>query len=749
MKNKLRKNIRLMVVFVAVLATTSALILSDDGSSSTPTATFTDSDASSVKEKTDAACDGIDVTVKLQTDDYMSEMREQNKNSFTESVDLLIEIYETRDFMKLLDIQLAFLIVIVLFMVFVVISTIIFMVNICICCCNGKDNNKGCCISCNLVISFFGLLGFTGCCIMIAVYVTSVKSGMNEVNCTLNLINNDLINGNTSVNNFMGFFPLTKVINQYISDFENLVNNHKQNLQDIVNLNLESSSKSALDSIDPFHTTNKSRETPDGEGNNNLGHSVTDVMDMAVEGAKVEFETLWNTSKIIHEGATAGLDQVNDPNTQNALDELKNVENLVTGIISTFNSSFGTIGDTYSTIDSKYNMAQIIFIVFCFVCLLIGLLIFIGLCCAYKNKGCEKFCCCRIIIAVLAIFCLIFMIFSFAVGVVTFATSTTCGLMQQFGKEEGITKFINLFKLEGDMKIILTTCLLETGTGSLSTIFMGESSDNQDSSEMFNDLQELLDMFDTYQELLESLPDDKMSISFTAYKDAIEKFKTGELPDHDNALTSLGTLNQIISCHTEEYSLTADSCPDGKTCIPLNTTSSYSNPGCADSAKDSEASTLVTNLNGYITATITLVNDLVSKSYSTATNPSTPNKLYNDSLVDFYTAVDKLNLIKADLENTINQLDGNNILEGTNCKILRAEFQTLETSLCFNFVPNLYKFMLVSFIASCFFFSFLWHFCCGTFCLERSGEHGSDAETPENYDNTQFNPKGHDNNYYK
>jgi len=749
MKNLTKRKLICLGLILAVAGPATCLIFSDDGSSGSTTNSFSQSQADEISSKTTAACEGLDVVVKLQTDQHMSEQREENKNAFTEAVDLLIEVYKNQDWMKLLDIKLAILIVIVLFMVFVIISTIIFLVNICICCCNGKDNNKGCCISCNLVISLVGLVGFTGCCIMLAVYVTGVKNGMNEVNCALHKVNNDIVNGNKSVNDFMGFFPLTNVLNQYIADFEKLVNNHKGNLQDIVNYDLENDSKSALDSIDTFHSANKDQQTPDGVGTNAITHSTSDVLSGFVDAATTEFTALHDTCKAVHEGAESGLEQVNNPDMQSVIDSIKELVNTVLGIIVTFDASFGSIGNTYETVDTQYNLAQIIFIVFCFGCLLIALLIFIGLCCAYNNKGCDKFCCCRIIIAVLGIFCLIFMIFSFAVAVVAFATSATCGMMQTFGNEKGINDFIDLFQLEGDMKIILTTCLLETGDGNLTTIFMGDGSNGQSNTDMFKDVQVLLDMFDSYQDLLAAIPADKMSVAFTQYKEAVTKFKTGELPDHDNVANSLATLNQIISCHTEEYSLTAASCPSGKTCIDLSTTTSYSNPGCADAAQDADASKLVTDLNRYINATITLVDDLIKKSYDQGTTPTSPNELYHETTKNFFLAIDKLNLIKTDLSATIAMLENNDIMQGTNCKILRAEFQTLETTMCFSFVPNLYKFMLVAFIASCFFFSFLWHFCCGTFCLERSGEHGEDAQTPEDYDNTQFNPKGHTNNYYK
>lgn len=709
--------------------------------------TYTKAQADEMKTKMTTACEGIDIKVTLESEDYMSEERKKYNNSFTESVDLLLEVYKNGDYMKILNPSLIVLIIIIVFTVLVIISTIIFLINVCICCCNGKETGRGCCISCNLVIAFIGLVGFGASCIAIAIFVSNVKTGMNEVNCTLHIISNDIINGNKSVENFMGFFPLTEVLNQYITDFDKLVNNHKTNLEDIKNLQLKTASQSALDSLGTFCSDCSTKKTTDGEGTLSTPHSVSDVFNGLKTGADAEFKGLNDICKVVEDGAVSGVDQVNNPDIQSVLDSIKDVVNMVTGIISTFDSSFGSIGNTYSTIDGSYNIAQIVFIIFCFMCLLIAILIFIGLCCAYNNKGCDKFCCCRIIIAVLAIFCFIFMLFSFVIGVVTFATSTSCGMIQQFSSEAGIDNFISLFSFDDQMTKILKTCLLESGNGSITEIFMGDSAST--STSMFDQVQELLDMFTVYLEFYDKLPQDKMSVAFTEYKKAIEEFKKGTLPDHNNVPVSLASLNNIVNCDaTSEYSLTTESCPDGKTCKAIKDTATYTAPGCqGDAAENTKATKLFDDLKKYITETETLIDELLTKTYSTTSAPSTPNKLYNETILKFDTAVTKLNLIKTDLATTISLIQSNNLQEGTNCKILRAEFQTLEKTLCFGFVPNIYKFMLVSFVASIFFFSFLWHFCCGTFCLERSGEHGEDAEVPENYDNTQFNPKGNKNYY--
>ena len=750
-KNSLRslsKTAILLLILSCSLVCEDLVTITNADDGSTETKTYSQSQADAVKEKRNKVCEGLDIKVELKSESEMSEKRDENKNAFTETVDILMDVYKNGDYMKLVNPKLTLILMVVIFLVFVILSVIIFWINLCICCCNGDEKNKGCCISCNLVIALVGLVGFAGCCVAIAVFVTGVKNGMQEVNCSLHIIQDDIINGNKAVNDFMGFFPLTEIINSYIDDFTNLTQNHGANLDAIVNLNLHTSSKSALDSLDTFCADCASKETTDGVGTKTKPHSVTDVLDGLKTGAKEEFKIVADTCKIIHDGAVAGKEQVDNPDVNAALDSLKSVVSLISGIILTFDTSFGSIGNSYDTIDSSYNTAQIVFIVFCFLCLLIGLLIFICLCCAYNNKGCDKFGCFRFAIAIFGMFTLIFMIFSFAVGAVTFATSASCGLLQQFTKQAGIDNFVELFSLDAQMQTILTTCLLESGDGSITKIFMGEG-DNQSSSDMFAQVQELLDMFTSYEEVLAELNTDRTSKAFTIYNDTLNQFKSGELPDHDNVVPSLGSLNNFVTCDASiNYSLTSTSCPDGSTCIDLKTTSTYTKPSCADDGNTAAATKFVTDLNKYINETETLMNELHGKTYSLTTSPDTPNKLFKDTLTDFDTAIEKINLIKADLTDTINMLENNNLESGSNCKIIRAEFQSLESSLCFKFVPELYKFMLAAFLGSIFFFSFIWHLCCGNFCLERSGEHGSDAEIPDNYDNTNFNPKNQNNNYY-
>ena len=731
---------------LAVLSLIGAAMTEDpptDDSSSTPTERFTQAKSQELKDARTVACENVEITVKLYSDEEMAEKRKSKSNPFVETVDLLFDVYKNSDYMKLLNMQLVPLMISVVFLVFIILSLLIFFINICICCCNGKEEGRGCYVKCNLYVAFVGLVGFGLCCILLAVYAKNVKTGMTEVNCSLNTLSNDLINGNLDINGYIGFFPLTNIIGSFTSDLDKLVSNHKGNLQTIVDLNLKADSQAAAETIQPFVTKFENSMTPDGEGTMSKPLSVTDVLPSMKTGADAEFKAVTDICILVEDGALAAQSQVNNPSIDSVKESLNSVNGLIDGISNTIHGSFGTIGKGYTTIDTNYEMGQMIYVIFCFVCFATAMIIFISLCCAVQNKGCQHYCICRICISVLGLCTLLFMLFSFVIGAVTFITSSSCGVLKDFSSLEGITKFVDLFSFDAQMKTILVTCLLETGDGKLTSIFLGEGGENADSSNMFKDVESILSVFDEYKKQLELLDPNNNSLVLKAYTENIVTFETGEVPDHVNVLEKLVELNGLMNCANEGYAFVNSQCESGKTCKLIKDTAAFVPNDCQSNPAPA---VIFTNLKNYLAQTSTLITNMTDDSYGADAN--TPNSKFKAVLVNFRIAVAKFDLIKADLASTLDLLQNNNLIDGANCKIVRAEFQSLEHSLCFNFVPTIYQFMLIALIASVLFFIFIWSFCCGIFCLERSGEHGTDQELQDNaYHNpNDYNPNG--NNKY-
>jgi hypothetical protein len=721
-------------------ATNDGTQTADDGTNTTTTPAFTKAQSDDIKAKRQAACQDIDLKVTLRSDAEMDEQREKYSNSFVETVDLLLDVYTNGDYLKLLDVKLIFMIVITIFFVLVFISLIIFFFNICLCCCDGNEKNRSGCIKCNLAVAFVGLVGFGACCGLMVYYIYGVQVGMGKINCSLHILTDDVINGNNDYEKYLGFYNISSIIKTYVVDYQTLIDNHVQNFANIKNMSLPSSAQVAYDSIGDFVLNFANRTTHDADGGDpKTPISISEGLDNIKVLAEAEFKATQDVCQIVHDAAVVGFEQTNSAETSEIKTQLVAASELIDGFSTTIYDSFGILGDQYNTVHDYYDIGQLSFIIFCFTCLAIGVSIYVCLCCALKKNKCTKFCCCRIIIAVLGFFTFIFTIFSFTMGAITFGTSASCGLIKQFSTKEGLQKFVDLFKLEGDMMGILENCILESGTGKLNSIFGGDQTQNINSSSVFTQMESILSVFDQYKTQIDSLDPDNNSLTLKEYAAQMTKVKTGEVVDHANVAEGLALINSIVSCAGEVYVFSTDLCPSSGTCKVIENVNTYEAPACqTDATKNQQASDMVIKLKVYFPETVQLMTELIDNSFETVNN--TPNKRYKSVVANFRTAVDTFDDIKVDLADTLNMMQDNTLEDGANCKIMRAEFQTIEEALCFNFVPNMYKFMLVALIGSVLFFSFIWHFCCGTFCLERSGKHGDNAEFNDKMENDVFRP---------
>ena len=729
-KATLKKSLIAMVM-VVLLATNC--FTQDTNTNTSSAKAFTQAKSDNVKKNRTDACAGLKVEVKLKSESEMDKSREEHSNSFVEAVDILLDVYKGREYTKVLNIKLAILIVVLLLFIFVIISWIMFIVNMCLCCCKDTGNDKECCINCNLIFAFFGLLGFAACCVAMAYFAPKVQDGMNETYCSLTIVSDDVVNGTISPT-FVGTWPLSKIFSSYTTDFDKLRKDHTQNFNDIANLNLKALSTQAYDSIDPYNTEFKDKETKDVEGTSKKPISVTESLPILISAAKTEFKILQDTSTAVHEAAIVGRDQVNNPLFDDVKKSIQDVVVQVDGISNTIHDTFDSITSSYNMIDKNYNNGQIAFLVFCFLSLTVSVLIFIGLCCYLKKNKCDCPCFCRIIIAVLGLLILLFTIFAFVIGVVTFTTSASCGILKDMGKEEGINKFVDLFQLEGQMVTILKTCMLEAGSGKLTEVFTDSSGgsllSSSNSKDMFKELETLLGVFDEYQVTYDKVKGRTDSVSFEEFNKAIEKIRVGvEMWDHGNVPAALGSINQYYKCNNKEAFLTQTGC-DGRSdknveCVIIET-GSFSDPGCLTENKPPNPDQTFQRLKTYQTETTALIKLMNDKGYLKV--EETPNKKYGQTLSAFDTAVTKFNLIKADMASTIKLVESAVDVAESDCKILRAEIQSIETSLCFNFVPAMYNFMLISLVGVIFFLSFIWHFCCADCCLRMSKNHGEEAE---------------------
>jgi hypothetical protein len=703
------------------------------------TINFTSSQSNSLNINRQNACEGLNITVGSYSDKELTDGRAQHNNLFNGKTALAIEIFQDQEYLKLLDKDLIIFLVTFILIVLVFISSVIYFINICLCCCTGKSETNQCCINCNLFMMGFGLVGFIAYCIALAFYIQNIRAGLKEVACTLQILPDDIINGYSTSPAFMGFFPLYEFLVKFKIDFDMLANNNYNTYANSIdNLNLRNDSLNMLNSLDSFCIDCKENTTSNAEGLMKVPFSVSTNLDTTITSAQAEFTQIYQYCNRIETGIESLKTLLEDPNQEELTKGLDSLIEKTNNFSVQINDLFESFNKYFTTVNDVSKISHIVFLVFCFVCALFGFTLFIILCYAVKNRHSSNFCCWRFSIAILGFFSLIFMVYSFSVSVVSFTTSASCGLLENIHTSSGVNRITELFSLDTQTNTLLQKCLVDSEDGEINTL-LHSSQESTENIEKFDHISNFISVVEDYDKDSLNISSDKSSKSFTSYKDTLDGHSSGDTEDHFNIHSTQSLLNEIVSCAKEYYILNTDSCPSSYTCKVLANTSEYVAPSCQiDETKNLQASTYVQNLNKYITQTISLTTTILNKSYSFDSDPKTPNKLYYDLVTEIDTMMFPMNKLKENLT-SIGLKDKNlSLKDNLNCKSIKDQFNTIENYMCFDFSPNLYTFMIISLIASGFFFIFVWNLCCTICCIERSILYNEESKIKYAKNNSDF-----------
>lgn len=717
------KGITLFICTIITLTATTTPQSADDGTLKLSKELYTSTQSSTLRSTRMTACVSTSVTFDDMDDATLATLRTENQNVFIDAIDILVSIFVEKDYDQFFDERLILPAMICLLVVFVTISTVIFFVYICCCCCNEPSSSNSFCVYWNMMVWLLGLLGFIALCVVTAVYFQDIQDDLKKVNCSLQVIPDNLINGAIRIeSDLMGLYTLSDIITMYKDkDFDSLKNNHVNDIQAIKNLNLAADAENAMNSLDTFCDNCSGLKTTDADGAKEIPLSVSKDLAIAVLGAQEEFRSAYRLGEIVGKGADnfqSLRDSYSDPTILSMMDYM-NLE--VSEIITNIESAFTNINERYQTVDDSYGVVQIVFLVLCCVFALTSLILFIILCCGICAKNVTRFCCWRTFVAILGFFSLVIMVYSAVIGIVTFYTSASCGLLQDIETTEGIAKFSSLLSLTEQETFIMQTCLADTGTGDWEQVLKNHPDYKDSVSLMYNHVNDVVSMATNENLSSYNFPSDNKPVSLMNYSTKLETYKSGTAFDHSNVESALATLNSIVACDNRIYNFGATTCENGKTCINLKTQSSYNTPSCqTDFSKNLQAEDLVGNLNTYISETVTLADDLIEKSTSMSASPSTPTKLYSDLLGKFVTMNTHVDSMYDSMVSVRSKRMNSTLKEDVNCKQILPEIRAFEKSLCFEFVPKVFNFMIFAFTASLCFFLLSWGFCCSVFCLERS-----------------------------
>ena len=144
------------------------------------------------KETRENFCEGIDVNYTMMTDQEIEIQRNKDINLFHKSTDLLKELIKTKDYTLIFDGTLWLPIFITVIFAFSLISLILYLFNIFICCKRTKTSSASFCFKLNICFAVTALLVFLLAIIAMSIFISNARSSIKYVNCSFNIMNDDL-----------------------------------------------------------------------------------------------------------------------------------------------------------------------------------------------------------------------------------------------------------------------------------------------------------------------------------------------------------------------------------------------------------------------------------------------------------------------------------------------------------------------------------------------------------------------------
>ena len=705
------------------------------------------------RDKREEACKGIQISTSLMTDTELEIQRNKDINLFHKSTGLLKDIIQTEDYNKIWDGELWLPIFMTVIFTFTIISVILYAVNICICCDRKRNAFNFWCVKLNLCFAVLALVTLLVCLIGMCIFLSNARKSIKYVNCSINIMNDDLRNGavyNENIQDqeikFQGLVPLQVIFEEYGKSMDAIVNENVDEVNEIVSYSLPVQSKAAYDAINPYYDQYKESTTSDGDNNQAIPLSVSVELPTAKTNLEIEFGELYSTSLRVHEAALVAKNVIDsgDPAIYSSAITSANeeIDVILKGIdeyVDLSNSYFGTVAN-------RYDAVQVVYIIFNFLCFILAAVICVGLCMAFKRDKCTNFLIWRIVIFVLGILCLIFFAFTIFVVAISFMSSSSCSVFAEINTEEGIKDFVTTFKASDRFEKIMRSCYIETANGDLGRVFLENNSNNSPEYQIFQDSRTLLSVYEIYNEQVTSMESSPDSKSAQEFDDYLEETRIGIKKDHDNILVRIQELNQLVDCDGIYYALTPVTCvaDNSNTCLTIQEETAVREPACLAGEgpeKVNEARARFSTLKTYLNETQILMANMIDG--VNGTQAESLNSKYNLAATDFLSASAKFDLIKENQKEAIALFKGD-LTTQTDCRIIRLHLQLLEDSICFNTVGELYSFMVCSVIGAILFFCLVWNLCCAEYCIGNLRE-GFDEIEEEVYESQEVKPIVHEN----
>ena len=669
------------------------------------------------RDEADKQCKNVDVAEWRMTDEERIQNREDNKTPIKLTTEDISKMLNDSDYSGVIKGVLVYFILVLILLLFILFSFIIYLFFCC--CCKEYANPTEGKAKATCLISLVFFVVFTVFFILMIVYIAKTNNKYDEVQCVINRIPADLLEGSeTSVYTFMGFKNLQNKLSSLQTEVQNLPS-VQSDLDAIVNRNLDTKTTSSFEALPIFYNDYKDRTTRDGEGTTAKPLSVENMTEHVSAPIREEFELYVTIGVSLHNIGERGSRFVNPATASKMSDALQEIVDFLDLLITPLESDLGSINDgmdggaKYIPIGTYIALGVGIFI------FVISTFFMLVLYCQFKKQKCMGITwLLKIGIIIIGLLTLFLAIISIILLIATTGVSSFCEVTEEFLVATNINDVLTEFSITFDDEVIsdaFNRCIPANASGDLSSL-VGGSGENE---EYMNYIEEFLDGLTSFKRRVKVVESGTIdSEAILARNEDWDKIQNGLKFDHNNISNSLSQLNNLIRCGDITFRMNASACTSSDVgCQGIATTDSFSAPSC--SSDTSRANTLFTNLRNYYTDTNTLLGNMIDDLGSTTAD--TPNNRFRTAKQELRDSIVNYNAISSTLSNTIEasaEFD-EDFSTLSDCRIIRTQFNNLESVFCFSVNKDIYLFFVFTSIACFLLFMFNWFLCITIRCVAK------------------------------
>lgn len=670
------------------------------------------------KENAAKYCTGVDFSKWTLEEEVRTQKRASASSPFSVSFQSISKFLKDSDIASLISGAIIFIILGGIILMGALISLIIYLLFCCLWDKYTTSTDQKIKIFC--IGSSIGLFVFIIFVILTIITVVNIDTSYKEANCAIAKLPNDLLEGIKTDNfNFIGLKNLKQSLIFFKSEITSL-NALTENFTEIVKKAIPDSMTQATSALPQFYASYKDSTVTDGVDKKEKPGTVLALAEEVVsEAIGTEFKTYASIADKIHKAAEEGKNYIGADKAANTTDALDSATAYLDTIITSITPTLNQFSIFLNSSSQYLPVAQTIVLVLSSLVIVLSLVMILILYCMCAKRRCLA-CSCpfKLCLTLSSLFTVSLSAIMIVIMILLVGVSGFCGFTTDvLGSEDPSSVFATFSDTFTPETInVLGQCFKKDGSADLAGLLNGDTA-------LIGGVQILLDGLTAFKNFKPTLTTTEMgSLTIAAQVEVWDKYRLGVFIDHENIKTTLDEFNNLVNCNDEVFKISATNCTTTETvkCRSIAAAEGYVVPDCSDD--EALADTKFKILRTYYTEESALMQRMIEGLSNLEEDTANARFITSKQLmIDSIALFDK---IASSLSGTLDLISqfGGSFDEGSNCNIIRTEFENVESAMCFGLNSDLFNFFIYLILASVCAIIMNWFICITFRCIKEESD---------------------------